>query len=130
MTFRKPHSMIPLAQRQRRHVPTMLPFDSTPLDQVRVHRHLSRAIRDAGFNVGRGPLQIEILCLLHDHDAPAVASRNLLPILAVHPTTLSQALNSLRSKRLVRSVPHPTHQRAELIQTSAPARGRAQPFFR
>ena len=130
MTFRKPHSMIPLAQRQRRHVPTMLPFDSTPIDQVRVHRHLSRAIRDAGFKVGRGSLQIEILCLLHDHDAPAVASRNLLPILAVRPTTRSQALNSLRSTRLVRSVPHPTHQRAKLIQPSALARERAQPFFR
>lgn len=130
MTFRNPHSIIPLAQPQRRPVPTMLPFDSTPIDQVRVHRHLFRAIRDAGFKVGRGPLQIENLCLLHDHDAPAVASRNLLSILAVRPTTRSQALNSQRSKRLVRSVPHPTHQRAKLIQPSALARERVQPFFR
>lgn len=102
----------------------------SPFDHIRIYRQLAGAIRDAGIKVDLGPLQIEILCVLHQHDGPALASHNLLPVLAVRLTTLTQALKSLHRKRLVRYVQHPTNRRLKRIALSSLGRERVQRFFR
>lgn len=100
------------------------------VEQIEAYRQLSRAIRDAGDRVDLGQLQIEVLYLLHERGGPVKSSRELLPILAVRMSTLSEATRALYKKGLISYIPHDTDKRRKEIQISALGRQRVRQFFR